>query len=384
MLVTPLRKLVLFTYLSALLSAYPLLGFTQYSFEKKAAFKINSFFPVEIIDFYPEKKLYLGYFKSPEGLKITIVNDNGEMMAQKILVGQGPNQVSTAANCMAFSKDGDIWVQSPFEIVLYDQKLNVKARSKYQSGTNTQIFGRMEVFNYFYPQMNSLQFSFLTIPTGTSRYLGGKDFRSSHLIEIYEPQNERLYEIAPVSEREISDKLDKSIGAMYFPVFALDDKTNKLYLTTSFDKEITVYDLSTGLLKSRIEISHEKFKSLDNNPISTASLPSFKNRINLAGKNHRILLLERGLILLEYIREISPAAYENNLAGAPQYHHFRDPAYHQLIVFDESQQLTEDLSLPVNGKLMISLPGNRLLIQIENPDVEEDFIRYEIYQIVKN
>lgn len=141
MMVTLHRKLVFFVCLSVLMPSFPKHGFTQYTFEKQEEFQINSFFPVKIIDFYPEKKLYLGYFSSPEGLKFTIVNDKGEMIIQKILVGQGPNQVSTAANCMAFSKDGDIWVQSPFEIVLYDQKLNVKARSKYPSSTNTQIYG---------------------------------------------------------------------------------------------------------------------------------------------------------------------------------------------------------------------------------------------------
>ena len=379
---TPFRKH--FFCLSILILVLPEPGLSQYSLDKTGTFQINSLFPLEIVDFYPEKNLYLGYFKTPEGLKFTLANGNGEIMVQKVLVGQGPNQISTTANCMAFSKDGDVWVQSPFEIVLFDQKLNVKARSKYPSGTNTQIYGRMEVFNYFYPKKGSLHFSFLTIPSGTSRYLDRRDFRTSYLIEIYEPELEKLYEIAPVSDRQLSNKLDKSIGVMYFPVYALDDEAKKLYLTASIDKEITIYNLTTGNLENRVKISHGEFKSLEKNPISTESLPSYKNRINLSGKNHKIHLLDHGLIILEYIREIPQGIYENKLEETPNYHHFKDPGYHRLIAFDKTKQLTGDLSLPENGKLMISLPGNRLLFQIENPDVEEDFIRYEIYQIVKN
>jgi hypothetical protein len=379
---TPFRKLLF--CLSILIMALPHPVLSQYTLDKTGTLQINSLIPLEIIDFHPEKNLYLGYFKTPEGLKLALAYGKGEIMIQKVLVGQGPNQISTTANCIAFSKDGDVWVQSPFEIVLFDQKLNVKARSKYPSGTNTQIYGRMEVFNYFYPKRGSSHFSFLTIPTGTSRYLDRRDFRTSHLIEIYNPELEKLYEIAPVSERQLSSKLDKSIGVMYFPVYALDDEAKKLYLTASIDKEITIYNLTTGNLENRVKISHGEFKSLEKNPISTESLPSYKNRINLSGKNHKIHLLDHGLIILEYIREIPQGIYENKLEETPNYHHFKDPGYHRLIAFDKTKQLTGDLSLPENGKLMISLPGNRLLFQIENPDVEEDFIRYEIYQMVKN
>jgi hypothetical protein len=53
-----------------------------------------------------------------------------------------------------------------------------------------------------------------------------------------------------------------------------------------------------------------------------------------------------------------------------------------LILFDSAKQLSGDIALPKNGKLMTSLPGDRLLFQIIDPDVEEDFILYSIYEVV--
>ena len=86
---------------------------------------------------------------------------------------------------------------------------------------------------------------------------------------------------------------------------------------------------------------------------------------------------------MDYIREIAYEAFENKRAEDPKYHHFQDPNYHRLIFFDRTKQLSGDIPLPKNGKLMIALPGNRLLFKIENPEVEEDFVRYEIYEVVK-
>ena len=326
----------------------------------------------------------MGFINTPEGSKISLINDRGEIIVQKVLVGEGPNRIASTFNCMAFSEEGDIWIQTPYEIVLFDQNLNIKTRARYLSGNKVHIYGRMEVFHYFYLQNAYSGFTFFTIPNGTSRYLDGRDFRNSHLVEIFEREQEKLYEIAPVSDRTLSKNLDKSIGTLYFPVYTLDRKTRKLYLTASIDDEITVYDLITRRLESRIKIAHGEFKALKSVPISLASLSSYKDRINLDARNHKIFFLDGGLMVLDYIREIPSGIYEKKIAEDPTYHHFKDSNYHRIIVFDGSKQLTGDLPLPSNGKIMMSLPGNRLLVQLINPDVEEDFIRYGIYEVVKN
>src|SRR5690606_28389310 len=149
-----------------------------------------------------------------------------------------------------------------------------------------------------------------------------------------------------------------------------------------FDNEITVYDLITGKLASEIKVVHGEFKALKQTPITKEDIPSY-GRVSLGARNHKIFLLDQGLVVLDYIREIPYGTYEKKIADDPSYHHFQDPAYHRLILFDGTKQLSEDLSLPPNGILKTSLPGNRLLMRLVNPDVEEDYIRYGIFKIVE-
>ncbi len=377
------RRILSCIVLNIFFITFPFYAYSQYKLEKTEEFIINSLYPIEILDFYPKTRLYLGYLRTPDGLKLCLVNYESNIIVQKVLVGEGPNQIATASNCMAFSEEGDIWVQSPTEIVLFDQNLDIKARTKYQSGTNVQIYGRMEYFEYYYPQNTSSRFTFSTIPNGTSRYLDGRDFRTSHLIEFLDLKRGKLFELASVSERNNFERLDKSIGSIYFPIYKIDKSNNKLFLTTSLDDEITIYDLNSHKLGFRLKIQHGEFKLLKSERISLSSLPSYKGRINLSARNHKIFLLDGGLIFLEYIREIPYGIYEQKKAVDLQYHHFQDPSYHRLILFNQNEQLSGDIPMPKNGKLMISLPGNRLLFQIVDPEVEEDFIRYEIYEVVK-
>ena len=93
--------------------------------------------------------------------------------------------------------------------------------------------------------------------------------------------------------------------------------------------------------------------------------------------------MDNGLIALEYIREIPFGTYEKQIADDPHYHHFQDPRYHRLILFDEKKQLSSDLLVPANGKIKTTLPGARFLVKIENPEVEEDFIRYGIFKLLR-
>ena len=91
-----------------------------------------------------------------------------------------------------------------------------------------------------------------------------------------------------------------------------------------------------------------------------------------------------GMAGVDYIREIPYGTYESKKADDPTYHHFQDPAYHRLILFDGTKQVSGDIPLPTNGKVTMTLPGNRLLIQLINPDVEEDFIRYGVFKIIES
>lgn len=98
--------------------------------------------------------------------------------------------------------------------------------------------------------------------------------------------------------------------------------------------------------------------------------------------NQKLVSIDDGMFVLDYVREIDKEVFERNYQEDPKYHHFQDPKYHRMILFDGKMQLSNDIPMPKNGKLMISLPDNRLLFKIVDPEVELDFIRYEVYKVV--
>lgn len=366
-----------------LLVIKPTGALSQYKWEKLEEFKINSLYNVEIIDYHPKEKLYLGYINTAKGTQIALIDENGEFAAKEMLTGEGPNQSASAINSMAFAEDGNIWLQTAVQLLLCDRDFVIKKRIRYPSSLKMNIYGRMEVFPYFYQEGSSSDLSFITNPSGTNSYIFKKDI-GNDLIEIYDIKSDKLDRIAPVADRPMIKRFDEAMRShLYSLVYAVDRDARKLYLTTALDNDVSVYDLTSRKLVSRIKIVHDEFKILQQNSITEKDLPSH-GRVSLGAKNHKIFLLDDGLVLLDFIREIPYGTYEKKKAEDPTYHHFQDPAYHRLILFKGGEQLTGELSLPLNGKLMAVLPGNRLLMQLVNPDVEEDFIRYGIYRLVES
>jgi hypothetical protein len=243
----------------------------------------------------------------------------------------------------------------------------------------------MEVFPHFYQNESLSSFSFITTPTGTNSYIPDPDVvNPTDLIEINFVGKDELSRLAPITDRAMYKTFDKStFSNLYSVVYSVDQTRRKIFLTTNFDNEITVYDLVTKKLESRIRINHGEFNMLKKSSISDDDFPSY-GRTGLGPKNNKLFYLDGGFIVLDYIREIPYGTYESKKADDPTYFHFQDPAYHRLILFDKTKQVSGDIPLPTNGKVTMALPDNRLLIQLINPDVEEDFIRYGIYKVVES
>ncbi len=357
-------------------------AYSQYRLAKVEEFKVNSLLEVDIVDYSPKSKLYLGFVNSPESERILLINKKGEIVADKKLKGQGPNQYVSNLNCLGFSDDGDIWLQTVTHLLLYDQTLSVKKRMTYPSSVQTQIFGRKEAFSYFYPDDTKSGVAFVTNASGTNSYMPNAK-TNSNLIEVYNSASEKEYRIAPVSDRMIFKKLGNDLASsLYFIVYSVDRINHRLFLTTRLDDEITQYDLRTGRLESRIKINHGEFKVLKLSSISLKDLSS-EGRESLGARNHKVFTLGGNLLVLDYIREIPSGIYEKKKLDDPTYHHHQDASYHRLIFFSGGKQVSEDIPMPKNGVLMASLPENQLLFKIKNPDIEEDFIRYEVYKVEK-
>lgn len=369
--------------ISFLIWVIPGRTFSQFKLTKVEEFKIESLSEIDLLDYYPSGKLYLGFKKTSKENDIVLVDPKGEILVVKDLLGDSPNQSVGHINSMAFSMSGDIWLQSATHVLLYNQNLVLKERLKYTSTLSIQIKGRKEYFPYFYKDGSKNGLSFITNPSGTNSFTNNTQL-DQKLIEIYALEKNNLFKIAPASDRAMYSRFSKSLlSSLYFIVYKIDNNRNKLFLTTRLDNEILVYNLNTHQLESRLKINHGEFKVLKLNQISLTDLPSV-DRISLGAKNHQLFLLGEGLVILDYVKEIPEGIYEQKKKVNSQYHHYDDPAYHRLILFDQSKQISGDIPLPENGHLMLSMPGNKLLFKIIDPEVEEDFIRYEIHQLVKN
>ncbi len=379
------RTVLLFTrsgLLAYLMFLMSVPSYSQYRITEMEEFKINSLLDVDIMDYSPKSKLYLGFVNAAEGERILLINTKGEIIEDRNLKGEGPNQYVSNLNCMGFSEDGDIWLQTVTHVLQYDQSLVLKKRTPYPSTVKMHIYGRKEAFPYFYKDGSKAGFSFVTNPSGTNSYMPNVEV-TSDLIEVYDSGEDELYKMAPISDRLISGKLAGTMmSSLYFIVYSMDRGNHRLLLTTRLDDEITVYNVKTRKLESKMKIKHGEFAVLKLNSISTKDLSSVGN-VSLEARNHKLLALDGNLSVLDYVREIPYGIYEQKKADDPTYHHTQDAAYHRLILFDDGKQVSGDIPMPKNGKLMLGLPGNHLLFKLVDPDTEEDFIRYGVFKIVR-
>lgn len=362
----------------------PKISFSQYKFEKVRELRVNSLFSVGIVDYLSSQDLYLGFInKRSKGLEVALINGKGEIVTTRSLQGEGPEQYVTSMNGLGFSNDGNIWVLTTFELLLYGQNLKLKERVKFDPDRQVYIAGRTYPFQFFFKNNDPASFCFLLNPSGVHDFLGFKQFINKDLVNIYDSKTNSSYSLGPISKRAVPQKLAGNMADVYFPIFTIDRKKSpKMYLTSSFDKEITVIDLNTGREVSSLKINHEAFTFLDRSSLSIDDLPS-KGNITLSAKNHNIFKLDNGLVLLEYVREIPHGVYEKKISEDPSYHHFKDPSYHRIIVFDQTKQVSKDLAIP-HGTIRIAMPNNRILVEIENLEKEENFVKYAIYELVKD
>ncbi len=68
-----------------LLASFSTFSFGQVKLEKESEIAMESLYPVEIVDYFPNKKIYLGYILSTEGKRIVVINEKGHLISDKVL-----------------------------------------------------------------------------------------------------------------------------------------------------------------------------------------------------------------------------------------------------------------------------------------------------------
>lgn len=373
--------IILFTIVFYLLVGNDL--YAQMHLKKVKELKIESIYSIDITDYDPTSRQYLALGADTKGFEVVLLNEDGEIILKKNMAGEGPGQINGAFNGLGFSPEGGIWIMSVGNLFYYDKKLNYKRQQKFTSKNQIYRYGNAKNIPFFIRDNLDNNLVFSTYPSGEKVFSMSNNIKSESLLELYDAKKNESYQLEPIAERPIGQKIDNSLKSVFFPVYAIQSKNSLGYVTASIDNEISVINLNLGKAINQIKISHDEFKSLNLSKISIGDLPG-KGPITFTAINHKLLILDGGILVLNYIREIPEAAFTRKNTIDRQYHHFKDPFYHRLIFFDQNKQLTKDIPLPKNGRLMIGLPRNRLLFQISDPNVEEDFVRYEIFEVVKD
>ncbi|WP_373522234.1 hypothetical protein [Aquiflexum sp.] len=199
-------------------------SFAQYKLKKVKEFRINSLNSINIVDYDPKQKRYLGFEKT-KGYVVIILDEEGKILQRKNLEGQGPGQFRTAMNCLGFSDEDGIWVLTPNQVLYYDYDLNFQKQRKIHPKSMFYVDGLTEPISYFYRKTLGNGLAFIPYPSNTSLFVRPQDFKNENLIEIYDSKLQISYHLAPVADRPVSSKLDKSLNAIYKPIFLWTEET---------------------------------------------------------------------------------------------------------------------------------------------------------------
>lgn len=349
---------------------------------KVDSFRVENFTRVVIRDYSPEEKLFLGYSSSQDD--ILELSENGEVLKRTNKKGDGPESYGNWNPVgMGFGPDGLRILEFPFHVIGYDATYQEKFRHRYLSPLPIRVNMPLGSPPY-YSKGDS---TFLLI--GPSNYLSasyltrtkeGKDtLQNFYQMNI---QSGAVKSIIPYEPTSIYSATDLIYFERMGKTFFVDRKNMELYLLHDLENKIRIYDLQDLKLKREIPITHADFQAYSPLPIETEFSDSRVALLkNNSGKNMNMLQLEDGIVLIRYFSGLTEAEYESRNSEEEPYAPFSDPAEQRFLIVKDSVQLVGELP-GIPGSVVMPLPGNRILVQEpENPEQEEEFTLFSIYQL---
>ena len=356
-----------------------------YELVKVDSFQVDNLTRINLLDYSSEEKIFLGYSTNEDD--ILEISETGEILKRAHRKGQGPNLYGNWNPIgLGFGPNGQRIVELPFAVFSYDKNYEVVQQFRIMSPlpirTNTP-FGKP-------PYYQSKDTTFLLV--GPSNY-----FTATYLIHNQEGKDtlQNFYQlnmqtgsvksVVPYNENSIYNSTEKIFPELMAKSFFVDHESNELAVVQNLDPEILIYDLPGLTLNRSLPISYSEFITYPPLPIGTSFSDERSIALNrLSARNQRIFNFGDQTYLLQYFTGITQAEYDSRNTQEAPYNGQSDEKEQRLLIFKDGKQISQELS-GINGSLKFTLPNKKILVQEpENPDLEEEFTRFSIYQLQKN
>jgi len=357
----------------------------NYSLVKIDSFQVDNFTRVNIRDYSPSEKIYLGYSITEDD--ILEISETGEILKRVHKKGDGPAMYgSWNPTGLGFGPDKLRIVELPFQVISYSPDYEIVHSHRIMSPLPIRANTPLGVPPFY--QKNDTTF----LLVGPSNYI-----TASNLIFNKEGKDtlQNFYQlnlltgdiqsIVPYESNSIYNSTENVYMELMGKSFFIDSEKNELVLVQNLDPEILVYDLNNLSLKNRIPISYSEFLTYNPVPLGTPfSDEGILPLRRLSAKNQKLLHMDQGVYLLQYFTGITEAEFENRNSENEPYYASLDTSEQRILIFKDGKQIKVELP-SLNGFITTSLPGDRLLVQeLENQEVEEEFTKFSIYQLTTN
>lgn len=356
-----------------------------YHLAKVDSIQVDNFTRVSILDFSEKENKYLGYSQVDD--LILEISTSGEILKRISRKGDGPNNYGNWNPIgLAFGPNHERIVELPFQVIAYDSAFTIQNAHRIMSPlpirTNTPL-GKTPYFE----SQDSLQL--LVGPSNylTASYLIRNQEGKDTLQNFYQLnlQSGKTKTVLPYDENSVYEKTENLYSGLMGKTFFIDHEKNELVLVQELDPEILIYQLPDLSLIKRIPIQYSEFLTHSPLPIDTPfDNPQLINLSRLSGRNRKLIHLDKDLILLQYFTGITEAEFESRNSEVSPYSGVQDASEQRILIFKEGKLLPMELP-GIEGNIITSLPGNRILVQeLENQEKEEEFTRFLIYQLQTN
>lgn len=353
-----------------------------YELVKIDSFQVNNFTRINILDYNPDEKIYLGYAINEDD--ILEISENGEILNRAHKKGDGPgNYGNWNPVGLGFGPDGQRIVELPFRVISYDKNYEIAHDHRIMSPlpirTNSPL-GKP-------PHYQSNDTTFLLVgPTNylTATYLI-RDQKGKDTLQNFYQLNLQTGEtktVIPYESNSIYNTTENIYPELMGKSFFIDHEINELVVIQNLDSEILIYTLPDLRLKQTIPVTHTEFQTYPPVPIETQFSDERAIQLSrLSAKNQKILNLGNHTYALQYFTGISQAEYDSRNSEENPYVGQLDESEQRILIFKEGQQTPNELA-GIKGSLILSLPGYKILVQEpENLEIEEEFTRFSIYQL---